>query len=52
MKELADEPDAALQGVADSDAEHLKAVFNIVTVRDLGTNKYFLWAQAIAKLAE
>ncbi|WP_427892845.1 hypothetical protein ACQHIV_08075 [Kribbella sp. GL6] len=52
LEELANAPVAALQGVSDSDAEHLKAAFNIVTVRDLGTNKYFLWAQAIAKLAE
>ncbi|MFD7155618.1 hypothetical protein ACFV9C_13515 [Kribbella sp. NPDC059898] len=52
LEELANAPVAALQGVSDSDAEHLKAAFNIVTVGDLGTNKYFLWAQAIAKLAE
>ncbi|MGZ0153590.1 hypothetical protein ACXJJ3_41435 [Kribbella sp. WER1] len=52
FEDLADAPVAALQGVSDGDAEHLKAAFNIVTVRDLGTNKYFLWAQAIAKLAE
>ncbi|MGI8667229.1 MAG: hypothetical protein ACR2N4_14585 [Jatrophihabitans sp.] len=52
VEELADAPVAALQGVSDGDAEHLKAAFNIVTVRDLGTNKFFLWAQAIAKLAE
>ncbi|AMY20670.1 hypothetical protein R4172_18175 [Rhodococcus kroppenstedtii] len=52
IAELADAPVASLQGVSDSDAEHLKAAFNIKTVRDLGTNKYFLWAQAVAKLAE
>ncbi|GGG27732.1 hypothetical protein GCM10007304_46950 [Rhodococcoides trifolii] len=52
VEELADAPVAALQGVSDGDAEHLKAAFNIKTVRDLGTNKYFLWAQAVAKLAE
>ncbi|WP_068149356.1 hypothetical protein [Rhodococcoides corynebacterioides] len=52
ITELADAPAASLQGVSDSDAEHLKAAFNIKTVRDLGTNKYFLWAQAVAKLAE
>ena len=52
LEELADAPVAALSGVTDSDAEHLKAAFNIETIRDLGTNKYFLWAQAIAKLAE
>ncbi|WP_041812532.1 hypothetical protein [Rhodococcus jostii] len=45
-------PVAALQGVSDSDAEHLAAAFDIETVKDLGTDKYFLWAQAAAKLAE
>ena len=49
---VTDAPVAALNGVSDSDAEHLKAAFNIKTVRDLGTNKFFLWAQATAKLAE
>lgn len=52
VEELADAPVAALQGVSDGDAEHLKAAFNIVSIRDLGTNKYFLWAQAITKLAD
>jgi hypothetical protein len=52
VSELADAPVEALQGVTASDAEHLKAAFNIKTVRDLGTNKFFLWAQAIAKLAD
>lgn len=52
IEELAAAPVAALQGVSDGDAAHLKAAFNIVTVKDLGTNKFFLWAQAIAKLAE
>jgi len=52
VQELASAPVAALQGVSDSDAEHLKAAFNITTVNDLGTNKFFLWAQAVAKLAE
>ena len=52
IEELAGAPVAALQGVSDSDAEHLAAAFNIKTVKDLGTNKYFLWAQAVAKLAE
>ena len=52
VKELAAAPVAALQGVSDGDAEHLKAAFNIVTIKDLGTNKFFLWAQAIATLAK
>lgn len=50
--ELANAPVDALSGVSAGDAEHLAAAFGIKTVRDLGTNKYFLWAQAIAKLAE
>ena len=52
VDDLASLPVASLQGVSDSDAEHLKAAFNINTVKDLGTNKYFLWAHAVAKLAE
>ncbi len=38
--------------MSDSDAEHLAAAFDIKSVKDLGTNKYFLWAQAVTKLAE
>lgn len=52
LEELAGAPVAALQGVSDGDAEKLKAAFGIVTIKDLGTNKFFLWAQAIARLAE
>jgi hypothetical protein len=52
VEELAAAPVSALLGVSDGDAEHLKAAFNIKTVADLGTSKFFLWAQAVAKLAE
>ncbi|MCL2532970.1 MAG: hypothetical protein FWE39_02290 [Nocardiaceae bacterium] len=52
VDDLADAPVTALQGLSDSDAEHLRVAFGISTVRDLGTNKYFLWAQAIANLAD
>ncbi|AWK76449.1 hypothetical protein CBI38_34160 (plasmid) [Rhodococcus oxybenzonivorans] len=52
IEELAQAPVAAFEGVSESDAEHLEAAFNIKTVADLGTNKFFLWAQAVAKLAE
>ncbi|CAM3302053.1 hypothetical protein C7458_11332 [Williamsia muralis] len=45
-------PPLALQGVSPGDAQHLKDAFNIKTVRDLGTNKYFLWAHAVAELAD
>jgi len=49
--ELADAPVDALQGVSAGDAEHLRAAFNIKTVRQLAENKYVRWAQAITTLA-
>jgi hypothetical protein len=52
LTELLAAPVAALAGVSDSDAEHLKAAFNIKTVRDLGTNKYFALAAALAALGD
>jgi hypothetical protein len=52
LTELASAPVDALAGVSAADAEALKVAFGIKTVRDLGTNKYFLWAQAIATLAD
>jgi len=52
ISELAKAPVSALEGVSDGDAEKLKEAFNIKTIKDLGTNKYFLWAQAITKLSE
>ncbi|WP_430332338.1 hypothetical protein [Rhodococcus sp. ACT016] len=52
VDDLADAPVTALRGLSESDAEHLHAAFGITTVRDLGTNKFFLWAQAIARLAD
>jgi hypothetical protein len=52
VDELAKLPVAALQGVSDGDAEHLKAAFGITTIGDLGRNKFFLWAHAIETLAK
>jgi hypothetical protein len=52
IDELHTLPVAALQGVSDGDAEHLKAAFNITTIGDLGTNKHFLWAHAITTLGQ
>jgi hypothetical protein len=52
FKELVDAPVTAIAGVTESDAEHLKAAFNVKTVKDLATLKYALWAQAIVTLAE
>ena len=51
LKEIADAPVDALEGVSAGDAELLAKAFNIKSIRDLGTNKHFLTAQAIAALA-
>lgn len=51
LAEILDAPVAALAGVTDSDAEHLAAAFNIKTVRDLGSNKYFAVAGVLVALA-
>ncbi len=51
LKEIADAPVDALEGVSAGDAELLAKAFGIKTIRDLGTNKYFLTAQAISALA-
>ena len=51
LKEIADASADALEGVSADDAELLAKGFKIKTVRDLGTNKYFLTAQAIVALA-
>ena len=52
LKEIANAPVDALEGVSAGDAELLAKAFNIKTISDLGTNKFFLWAQAIVALAE
>jgi hypothetical protein len=52
MTDLADAPVSALQGISEGDAKALKDAFGIDTIRELGTNKFFLWAQAISKLAD
>ena len=52
LSELLDAPVAALAGVSDGDADKLAAAFGIKTVRDLGTNKYFLLAQALVEVGK
>ena len=52
VEELAKAPVGALQGLSEADALKLQEALNIKTVKDLGTNKFFLWAQAVAQLAE
>lgn len=51
FSELAESPVDALEGVSEGDAEHLRAAFNIKTVRDLAESKYVLRAQAIVHLS-
>lgn len=50
--ELVDAPVDALEGVSKGDAELLGKAFGIKTIGDLGENKFFLRAQAIATLAK
>lgn len=49
LKEILDSPVSCLQGLSEADAEKLKAAFNIKTLRDLATNKFFLLAQDILR---
>ncbi len=50
LKEILDASPAALADVSDGDAELLEKAFNIKTVRQLGENKYFAVAAALARL--
>jgi hypothetical protein len=50
LDDLLDAPVTALAGVSEGDAELLANAFNVKTVRDLGTNKYFRTAAALADL--
>lgn len=52
LKEIADSPVHALQGLSAGDANLLKEAFNVKTVRDLANLKYVRWAQAIVNLAD
>jgi len=48
LKEILDASPAALAGVTDKDAQLLEAAFGIKTVRQLGENKFFAVAAALA----
>jgi hypothetical protein len=52
LAEVLKAPVSALQGVTEGDADLLKQAFNVKTVGDLGSNKYFRAAQLLAQLAE
>lgn len=51
LKEILAASPAALQGVTDADAQLLDQALQIKTVEAMGTNKFFLWAQALVTLA-
>jgi hypothetical protein len=50
--DLAKAPVEALQGISPAKAAALKEALGVVTIKDLGTNKYVRWAQSISTLAE
>jgi len=43
---------AALAGVTDADAQHLKDAFGIDTIAEMGSNKYFRAAAALVALRD
>jgi hypothetical protein len=51
LAELVDAPVSALAGVSEGDAKLLAEAFNVITVGDLGRNKYFRAATALVDLA-
>jgi hypothetical protein len=51
LQDLVDAPVEALAGVSDADAAALKTAFNVKTIGDLASNKYFKAAAAITALA-
>ena len=51
-QDIANAPVTAIAGVSEGDAKLLFEAFGIKSVRDLGTNKYFRWANGIVALAD
>jgi nucleotidyltransferase/DNA polymerase involved in DNA repair len=52
LKEMANAPVDALEGIGPAGAEALNKFFQVKTVKDLANLKYVKWAQAIVDLAE
>ncbi|MCL2276700.1 MAG: hypothetical protein FWC21_02260 [Treponema sp.] len=52
LKQLANAPVEAIQGISDNYAKTLKEAFKVKTISDLAKLKYVKWAQAICLLAE
>jgi len=50
-KELMECPVSALAGVSENDGKLLQQAFNIKTIGDLATNKFFVAARQIADIA-
>ena len=50
-KELMECPVSALAGVSEADGKLLQQAFNIKTIGDLATNKFFVAARQIADIA-
>ncbi len=51
LKEVADAPVSALQGISEATGKVLEDELKVKTVRDFATNKFILWAQAISHLS-
>ena len=52
LEELVDAPVAALAGVSERAATHLKEALGIKTIGELGRSQYFKAARAIVDLAD
>lgn len=52
LTEILAAPVSALAGVSEDDAAALAKAFHVMTVGDLGKNKYFLAAQAMLTLTQ
>jgi len=52
LRQLANAPVEAIQGISEGDAKLLKEAFKVKTISDLSKIKYVKWAQAICILAE
>ena len=52
LKEIANAPVDAIQGISERQANLLNEAFKVKTVADLAKLKYVKWAQAICALAE
>ncbi len=52
LKDIANAPVEALEGISDAGAENLKKTLGVRTVRDLATNKFVLRAQGLLHLAD